>query len=166
MSQYPIANLLALRYYLCMRQHIIFAWAILLALVIHTPAWAGSMPRESFFILTKSGKTYDFQVEIADTPLQRMKGLQGRHHLAEDAGMLFVFEEPQSIAMWMKDTLIPLDMLFIDTTNRIIKIHTAYTPGSLKSISSSGPVSAVLELNAGIAKKYGISIGDSIHRSE
>lgn len=149
-----------------MKQRFIFALAIFSSLVVYATAFASSMPHESLFILTKTGRTPSFLVEAANTPHARMQGLQGRKHLADNAGMLFVFEEPQFIAMWMKDTLIPLDMIFIDSTNHITKIHPSATPGSLRSITSPGPVSAVLELNAGITEKYGISIGDSIHRSE
>ncbi len=85
-----------------------------------------------------------------------------RTHLAERHGMLFDFEHDQEVRMWMKNTLIPLDMVFITADGRIHRIERDAKPGSLDLIASDGPVRSVLELNAGDASRYGIEPGDRI----
>jgi uncharacterized membrane protein (UPF0127 family) len=101
-------------------------------------------------------------VETATTRAQRDRGLMFRTRLADRHGMLFDFGPPQEVRMWMKNTLIPLDMIFIDANGRIHRIERDAKPGSLALISSGGPVRSVLELNAGSADKYGIEPGDRI----
>ena len=103
-----------------------------------------------------------FTVEIARTTDQRRRGLMYRTELARDGGMLFVFDRPGVVRMWMKDTLIPLDMLFIGENGRIRRIAARTTPLSEKTIASGGPVSAVLELTAGTAERLGIAPGDRV----
>ncbi len=101
-------------------------------------------------------------VEIARTPEQRQRGLMFRTEIARDGGMLFVFEQPGEVGMWMKNTLIPLDMLFIGPDGKIRRIARRTTPLSEKTIASGGPVSAVLELAAGAAERLGIAPGDRV----
>lgn len=103
-----------------------------------------------------------FTVEIARTTDQRQRGLMYRTELARDGGMLFVFDQPGEVRMWMKNTLIPLDMLFIEEGGRIRRIARRTTPLSEKTIASGGPVSAVLELAAGTAERLGIAPGDRV----
>lgn len=103
-----------------------------------------------------------FQVELAETADQRMQGLQGRRTLDPQAGMLFVFDSEAIATMWMKNTLIPLDMLFVSSNGRIVGIATNTKPFSLRPLSSPGPVKAVLELNAGTAERLGITPGDRV----
>ena len=106
-----------------------------------------------------------YQVEVADTDEKRTKGLMYREHMAPDSGMIFLFNEthPQPIAMWMKNTFISLDMLFVSKNNVIIGIAENTTPMSLKIISPTKEyVAAVVELNAGEVKKHGIKKGDKI----
>lgn len=116
---------------------------------------------ERVTIVTARGPVV-FYVELADTPASRMRGLQGRQSLAADSGMLFVFGVPQNVRMWMKDTLIPLDMLFIDAQGRIAKIAAQTTPLSLTPIGADAPVTAVLEVPGGSAERLGIKAGDRV----
>jgi uncharacterized protein len=111
---------------------------------------------------TAKGK-FPFDIELALTPAQMEQGLMFRRSLAADAGMLFDYGDPQPIAMWMKNTLIPLDMLFVDTQGRIVDIHERAVPGSLETIGSGAPVRAVIELNGGTAARLGIRPGDRVH---
>ncbi|MBR1916102.1 MAG: DUF192 domain-containing protein [Alphaproteobacteria bacterium] len=106
-----------------------------------------------------------YHLEIADTDEKRIKGLMYREHLASDSGMIFFFNDkhPQPIAMWMKNTYISLDMLFLSKQNTIIGIAENTTPMSLKIISPTKEyVAAVVELNAGQIKKHGIKKGDKV----
>lgn len=103
-----------------------------------------------------------FTVEIADTPARAMHGLMFRKELAEDHGMLFLFRPPQDVAMWMKNTLIPLDMIFIRADGTIAYIAENAKPQSLKLIRSGQNVSAVLEIGGGIAKRIGAKPGDRV----
>jgi len=114
----------------------------------------------SLSIETAAGGKHDFQIELAETPDQRAQGLMFRRELAADAGMLFLFGNSDVRAMWMKNTLIPLDMLFIDETGKIVRIEQRTVPHSERTIVSGGPVSAVLELNAGTASRLVIKPGD------
>ena len=100
-----------------------------------------------------------FSVELADTPQARARGLMFRESMPRGAGMLFVYDRPQSVSFWMKNTLIPLDMLFADRTGTIRRIHSMAVPGDLTSIPGGDDIFAVLEINGGLAKSYGIDVG-------
>jgi uncharacterized protein len=113
-------------------------------------------------IITAAGNRYPFRVELARTPDERAQGLQGRKMLAADAGMLFEFEAPQPVAMWMKNTYVSLDMIFIAADGRIINIARDTMPQSLKAIESAGPVKGVLEVRAGVTARMGIRPGDRV----
>jgi hypothetical protein len=113
-------------------------------------------------IVSRDGKEHVFHVELALTPQQQAHGLMGRTQMAEDAGMLFVFPAEGERSFWMKNTLIPLDMLFIKKDGTIMRAHDAAKPNDLTSIKSNGPALAVLEINGGVAKKLGIMDGDSV----
>ena len=134
------------------------------------PPTAGARAAEPFErdvvdILTGDGKRHRFRVEIVSTPADRSQGLQGRRQLDPDAGMLFDFGVALPVYMWMKNTYIALDMIFIAPDGRIINIARATTPESLAVIESSGPVMAVLEVPAGTAARLGIKPGDRVeHR--
>ena len=130
--------------------------AVLLANLL--PAGAAA---EKLTILTKSGP-FAVSIELAVTPAERSKGLMYRTELAPDAGMLFDFGVEQPIYMWMKNTYIPLDMLFIRSDGRIASIATDTVPLSTETISSGPPVRAVLELPAGTVRAKGIAVGDRI----
>ena len=113
-------------------------------------------------IETASGGKYRFDIELAETPAQMAQGLMFREQMADDAGMLFILPAAQSMSMWMKNTLIPLDMVFIGIDGRIVNIHQRAVPHSLDTISSGGPVKGVLEINGGIAARLGIRVGDRV----
>ena len=109
-----------------------------------------------------SNKRFEFEVELAVTPDQIARGLMFRKSLADDRGMLFDFGPPHQVAMWMRNTYIPLDMLFIRGDGRITQIVANTEPLSHKDIVSNEPVGAVLELRGGITSQLGISPGDRI----
>lgn len=118
-------------------------------------------PRSRLTIETATGR-FDVAVEVADTWERRARGLQHRRTLAPDAGMLFDYKESRPVAMWMKNTRIPLDMLFIDAAGRVARLARDTEPFSLTPIPSGQPVRAVLELNAGTARRLGIGPGDRV----
>ena len=112
-------------------------------------------------ITTASG-TQRFMVEFADTPERRAVGLMHRQSMPADHGMLFDFRADAPVAMWMRNTRIPLDMLFIAKDGRIVNIAERTVPFSETSIPSKGPVRAVLELNGGTSSRLGIKPGDHV----
>jgi uncharacterized membrane protein (UPF0127 family) len=116
---------------------------------------------EPLEIVTKSGVQV-FSVELAKTDKERETGLMFRKELADGRGMLFDFTPEQEVSMWMKNTILPLDMIFIRADGRILRIAENTEPQSLKIISSGGPAKGVLEVMAGTAKKYGIAPGDRV----
>ena len=103
-----------------------------------------------------------FDVFIAQTPQQRSQGLMHIEAMEQHEGMIFLYAEEAAISMWMKNTLIPLDMLFIDSTGRISRVHKNAVPSSLDVIDSGSAVIGVLELNGGAADYFGIKAGDRI----
>ena len=112
-------------------------------------------------IASKTG-VHVFAVEIADTEAQRAKGLMFRKELPDGQGMLFDFQREQEVSFWMKNTYIPLDMIFIRGDGRILRIAENTTPLSTRIIPSGGPVRAVLEVIGGTARKFGIAPGDQV----
>ncbi|QNO25689.1 DUF192 domain-containing protein [Sphingopyxis sp. OPL5] len=138
------------------------AWMTAVALVMALPvagcggesdsAQAGSIP----LTIKAPDKTHVFTVEVARTPEEQAKGLMFRTSLPEGGGMLFPFEKPRFASFWMKNTLIPLDMLFIRADGSIDRIAENTIPENLEPVVSGGEVSAVLELAGGTAAKLGI----------
>jgi len=115
--------------------------------------------------ILSGGRRHLFQVELADSSDERAKGLMYRRHLPAGQGMLFDFEHDKLIMMWMKNTFISLDMIFIAGNGRIIHIARNTKPLSLAVIESGGPVRAVLEVIAGTARRLGLKTGDRVrHR--
>ena len=112
-------------------------------------------------IVTKSG-VHVFSVEMATTEQEKETGLMYRKELADGKGMLFDFTPEQEVSMWMKNTYISLDMIFIRADGRILRIAENTEPMSTKIISSKGLAKAVLEVPAGTAQKYGIRPGDRV----
>ena len=136
-------------------------WVLPLS-VIPPAVTAGETFRwESLTIITGAGE-HAFRVEIAETPSQRAQGLQHRQGLDPAHGMLFDFKTVQPAVMWMKNTYVPLDMLFIAADGRILNIARHTQPRSLASIASAGPVRGVLEIRAGMADSLGIKPGDKV----
>ncbi|MBF0247711.1 MAG: DUF192 domain-containing protein [Alphaproteobacteria bacterium] len=113
-------------------------------------------------IETRAGARHAFRVELALRPEQHTRGLMHRESLAPDAGMLFDYGRERSIAMWMKNTLIPLDMVFAGETGRITHIHENAKPEDVALIIPPGRIRYVLELPAGTAERLGISAGDRL----
>lgn len=120
-----------------------------------------AFPVSTLTIETARGR-FPFVVEIAETPSAWQQGLQLRQSLAADAGMLFNFHQPRVASMWMKDTLIPLDMIFIDQRGAVVNVAENTVPLSSATLSSNGPVLAVLEVNAGTAARLGMRPGDRV----
>ncbi len=131
-----------------------------LALALAGDPAAGADPH-TLEIVGKSGVRV-FSVERAATDEERARGLMFRRELPDGKGMLFDFGRDQEVAMWMQNTLIPLDMLFITAGGRIVRIAENTEPMSTRIIPSGGPVRAVLEVIGGTAKKYGIAAGDRV----
>lgn len=118
-------------------------------------------PLDALEIATKTGVVV-LEVEVARTDKQRETGLMFRKEMPERQGMLFDFKQDQPVYMWMKNTFIPLDMLFIRADGTIARIEAMTTPFSERTISSGEPVRAVLELNGGAARRLGIAPGDRV----
>jgi uncharacterized protein len=118
-------------------------------------------PTSELTIVSSTGR-HQFKVEIAETQAQMTQGLMFRRSLAPDAGMLFDYKEPTVATMWMRNTLIPLDMLFVDAQGRIVNIHQRAVPQSLDLIAAAAPVRAVIELNGGTAARLSIEPGDRV----
>ena len=116
----------------------------------------------SILIITTNNFDHKFLVELADTKIKRSHGLQGRHFLGMNNGMLFNFFKPTYITMWMKDTKIPLDIIFINKNGEVTQIVTNTTPYSEKIIYSNQKVIAALEINAGRAKELQIEKGNYV----
>jgi len=130
-------------------------------------ALAEAPSQQSFFshgmvrLETDKG-SFPIKVELAETPSQHERGLMFRKSMANDEGMLFRFPQTDIVNMWMQNTYIPLDMLFIDKTGEIVSIHRDAAPLSTDIISSQKPVQLVLELPAGSVERYAISIKDRV----
>ena len=145
------------------RRHFSLLSAVLLFTVLGAIAQAqlATFPTAELTIVSAGGP-HKFAVELATTPAQMEQGLMFRQRLAADAGMLFDYRAPAMASMWMKNTLIPLDMLFVDDRGRIINIHERAVPGSLDPIAAAAPARAVIELNGGTAARLGIRPGDRV----
>ncbi|MEH2534051.1 uncharacterized membrane protein (UPF0127 family) [Bradyrhizobium sp. AZCC 1588] len=135
------------------------ASAVLFILCANPAAQAASV--QPLEIATKSGVRV-FLVEMATTEEEKTQGLMYRKELPDGKGMLFDFSPEQQISMWMKNTYIPLDMIFIRADGRILRIAENTEPHSTKIISSGGLARGVLEVIAGTAQKYGIQPGDRV----
>ena len=118
--------------------------------------------KSKLVIETAKGR-FPFDIELALTPPQMEQGLMFRRALAADAGMLFDYGDPQPIAMWMKNTFIPLDMIFVAKDGKVVDFHERAVPMSLDTIESKVPAKAVIEVNAGTVMRLGIKVGDTVH---
>lgn len=123
---------------------------------------ARELQLESLTITNSDGKDFLYNVEVARTPSQKKRGLMFRDSMPEDEGMLFIYMPEKVAAMWMRNTILALDMLFIDKNGMIVTIADNTVPYSLNRISSGQPVRAVLELNAGQTKKNNLNVGDKV----
>ncbi len=137
-----------------------FRCLFLLFLLVPGAAWAAE--KVPLSIETADGRSLPFSIEVAQTPEELTRGLMNRPNLPADGGMLFNFAIDRPVAMWMKNTLIPLDMLFIKADGTIAGIAQRTVPMSLEVIPSPGPVRAVLELNGGTSDRLRIKVGDKV----
>jgi uncharacterized membrane protein (UPF0127 family) len=118
-----------------------------------------SFPHGQLKIATPDARLHPFDIWIAADTRRREQGLMFIRSMDDNAGMLFIYSQPQSIAMWMKNTYIPLDMVFIRADGRVARVVANAKPHSLKVIESGENVLGVLELKGGIAAKLGIRAG-------
>jgi uncharacterized membrane protein (UPF0127 family) len=142
------------------------ALVLLIGLMTGAPSWAAQTVEFGAsrvdLVAARDGHRTALAVELATTPAQLEQGLMFRHSLAPDTGMLFDFGRPRMVAMWMKNTLIPLDMLFLDAGGRIVHIEENAEPGSLQPRGPTQMVLGVLELPAGSAARFGLHLGDRV----
>ena len=142
-----------------------FSWPALAALLLlcANPASAqtSGAEREELVVTTAEGARV-FQVELADEPRERQQGLMFRRDMEDEHGMLFDFGEVRPVSMWMANTYVPLDMIFINADGTVESIAERTTPLSTESVASQGPVRYVLEINAGLSDELGIRPGDTV----
>lgn len=130
----------------------------LASLIVFLPAAFAQL--ETGPLTVTSGDTeHRFTVELANDPEEVQTGLMNREELGPDAGMLFDFGQPREANMWMKNTLIPLDMIFTDRTGTVVHVHSNAVPGDLTPIPGGDDIYTVLEINGGLAERYGIAEG-------
>lgn len=123
-----------------------------------------AFPRESIAVETRSARRHVFEAWRADTPDTRAQGLMFVKSLRPEQAMIFVYEPAQHVGMWMKNTLIPLDMLFVDDAGCVVKVHERARPGDLRTIEAGVPVVLVVELAGGTAGTLGLAKGDRVVR--
>jgi uncharacterized membrane protein (UPF0127 family) len=149
----------------------VFALGLAAALVVAGAAHAQNedptgpqpkLPTESLIIVSDDGKSHVFTVEVAETEQQQDTGLMFRPEVPANTGMLFPWAQPQVSEMWMKNTISPLDMVFIGADGTVKAIAENTVPYSLRTISSGVPVLATLELQAGITAAEDINVGDKV----
>ena len=126
------------------------------------PAFAETPCHQERVSLRGENGEAHFRVEIADDEEERARGLMMRESLSAGAGMLFIFEKSRPVAFWMENTLIPLDMIFVDETGRVVRVHHEAIPGDRTLIPSGAPVRYVLEIRGGLARALGIEAGDAM----
>ncbi len=132
--------------------------SVMMAIAIMTPAEAASIE-----IRGDDHPPHRFDAEIVKTAEDKARGLMFRDHLDRDAAMLFGFDPPGHVRFWMRNTLIPLDMIFVDAHGQIIHIETRWDTQSDRATSVDAPVAWVVEINAGEAERRQIKIGDHMH---
>jgi uncharacterized membrane protein (UPF0127 family) len=139
-----------------------FLTAMALVALAAPAAALDKLPVQTIEVMTKKG-AHRFTVEVAADSASQERGLMYRREMAPDAGMIFVFSQTEFVSFWMKNTYLPLDMLFVKNDGTISTIQANAVPFSLAPIQSAEPVLAVIEVNAGRAKALGIEPGDTVH---
>jgi hypothetical protein len=145
-----------------MIQRLIFACVLVLA---SAGAFAAELPRDVVMVETSSSQ-YRFEVEVADDSAERAEGLMYRTSLADNAGMLFLYQETRPVEFWMKNTLLSLDIVFVREDGTIARIAESTTPMSEDLIPSGEPVRAVLEVKAGTMRQLGVTAGDRLRNAK
>ncbi len=137
-------------------------WGVVgVALMLPMAAWA-ECSDGSVDIRLAGGGAARFTIELADDPAERARGLMFREQMPRSSGMLFLYERSQHAVFWMKNTLIPLDMIFADATGLVTHVHANAIPHDETGIDGGPDVLAVLEINGGLAKKLAITPGAMI----
>lgn len=154
-------------------RHVVLGLLVVLCGATGSPANArdairplAAFPRERIAIETPSARRHLFEAWRADSPEMRAQGLMFVHGMRADQAMIFVYPQPEFVSMWMKNTLIPLDMLFVDDRGCVIVVHERAEPGSLDAITAPVPVVLVIELAGGTAKTFGLAAGDRVTRPD
>jgi hypothetical protein len=129
------------------------------ALALTAGAAAAACRADEVTLRLAGGGQARFAVEVADDAAERSRGLMFRDRLPRSAGMLFLYETPQRASFWMKNTLIPLDMIFMDATGTVTRVHARAVPQDTTPIDGGAGVAAVLEINGGLAAALGITAG-------
>ena len=138
---------------------------LLLASAVAAADQVVRLPSEPLVIETASGNEVSFDAEIADDDAERSRGLMFRRSIQEHEAMLFIWPAPYEVGMWMRNTYIPLDMLFIAADGEVVHIARETVPHSLDVVSAGRDVLAVLEIKGGAAGRLGIAPGDRVrHR--
>jgi uncharacterized membrane protein (UPF0127 family) len=145
---------------------------LLLALALILPGLASAQPgvdrpqprlaEEPMVIVTRDGTRHAFRAEMALQSAEQMIGMMFRTTMAPDEAMIFDWGAPRESSMWMRNTLIPLDMLFVAADGRIHRIHERAVPQSLATIDSRGPVRATIEVPGGTAERLNLRVGDRV----
>ncbi|HKS94724.1 MAG TPA: DUF192 domain-containing protein [Terriglobia bacterium] len=138
------------------------AAALMLAFTMLAPPGPSIAAGSGTLVLRTASGDHSFNIEVMVTNQERALGLMFRRSLPENSGMLFIYDPPQPATMWMKNTLIPLDMVFISADGRVHRIEENAEPFSEALIPSDGDIVAVLELNGGEADKIGLKRGDKV----
>lgn len=141
-----------------LRRHLLAVVLLLVAM----PAWALETFDSSDLTIMTAGGPQKFTIELALSGAQMEQGLMFRRNLALDAGMLFDFKTPTKVTMWMKNTIVPLDMLFLDEHERVIDIHENAVPYSTDIIAAKALARYVIELHGGTVARLGIKLGDQV----
>lgn len=144
-----------------MIQRLIFICALMLTAL---PGFAAELPRD-VVLVEAGGSQYRFEVEVADDAGERAEGLMYRTSLADNQGMLFLYPESRSVAFWMKNTPLSLDIVFVREDGTIARIAENTTPMSEDLIPSGEPVRAVLEVKAGTMRQLGVAVGDRLRNA-
>lgn len=134
------------------------AWVLTAGVALLPLAAGATCAPDTVDIRSPSGQAR-FTVEVADDGAERAQGLMFRESMPSSAGMLFVYEAPQRASFWMKNTLIPLDMIFADEAGRVTRVHSNAVPGDTTPIDGGNGVRFVLEINGGLARRMGIAEG-------
>mgnify|MGYP005839837189 CR=1 FL=1 len=134
---------------------------IALLVISATTGIAGECQSDEVLLRGERGEVR-FSVEVADEPQERAKGLMFRESMPQSMGMLFIYPKPQPVAFWMKNTLISLDVIFLDKTGTVVRVHERAKPLDETPIFGGDEVFAVLEVNAGLAGRFGIGPGSEL----
>ena len=144
--------------------NVLKSFVLVVGMVFAAPAFAGSCALNQLDIKS-NGVSSRFTVEIADNIDERALGLMNRESMPQFTGMLFIYDRPQQVSFWMKDTLIPLDMIFIGPSGVVLRIHENAIPRDLTGIPGGNGIQYVLEINGGMAQTLNIQVGAQVrHR--